>query len=250
MGPWQHGGWMRTDGESLGDVHFGAKTADSISASTYQFPFFEQHLKGKADRNAWPRPPCSRPAPTSGAATTPGPRRGARPLTLCFRDGGKLSTAPPRPNPPPSPTAYLSDPAHPVPYIERHSGRRSLNTWSTISASPPAVPTCSTYSTPPLADDVALAGPLTADLWVATTGTDADFVVKLIDVYPEDVRDPDPNPRGVRMGGYQQLVRAEVMRGRFRDGLRTGPRPLPPGSPPGCASPCPMSATPSAPATV
>jgi putative CocE/NonD family hydrolase len=86
------------------------------------------------------------------------------------------------------------------------------------------------YETAPLDADLTLAGPLDARLWVATTGTDADFVVKLVDVHPADSRDADPNPAGVRMAGYQELVRFEVMRGRFRDGF-DAPKPFAPGTP-------------------
>jgi putative CocE/NonD family hydrolase len=86
------------------------------------------------------------------------------------------------------------------------------------------------YQTEPLEEDVSIAGPITADLWVATTGTDADWVVKLIDVYPNDYPDPDPNPTGVRMGGYQQLVRGDVMRGKFRNSFEK-PEPFIPDKP-------------------
>src|SRR6185369_6416171 len=84
------------------------------------------------------------------------------------------------------------------------------------------------YQTGVLARNLTLAGPLVADLHVATTGTDADWIVKLIDVYPSDHPDPEPNPSGVKMGGYQQLVRGELMRGRFRHSYEK-PEPSVPG---------------------
>ena len=84
------------------------------------------------------------------------------------------------------------------------------------------------YQTEPLTSDVTIAGPLTPSLFVSTTGTDSDFVVKLIDVYPDDYPDNNPNPAGVRMGGYQQLVRGELMRGRFRNSYEK-PEPFTPG---------------------
>ena len=87
-----------------------------------------------------------------------------------------------------------------------------------------------TYETEPLDDDVTIAGPITPVLHVSTTGTDSDFVVKLIDVYPNDYPDPDPNPKGVYMGGYQQLVRGEPFRGKFRNSL-SKPEPFTPGKP-------------------
>jgi putative CocE/NonD family hydrolase len=86
------------------------------------------------------------------------------------------------------------------------------------------------YQTAPLERDVTLVGPLRAELHVATTGTDSDWIVKLIDVYPDDYPDPDPNPSGVRLGGFQQLVRGDVLRGRFRNSL-SAPEPFRPGQP-------------------
>jgi putative CocE/NonD family hydrolase len=84
------------------------------------------------------------------------------------------------------------------------------------------------YQTAELEHDVTIAGPVTPTLYVSTTGTDSDWVVKLIDVYPGDFPDPDPNPAGIRMGGYQQLVRGEVFRGRFRNSFEK-PEPFEPG---------------------
>jgi hypothetical protein len=86
------------------------------------------------------------------------------------------------------------------------------------------------YTTAPLAGDVTVAGPIEVDLTVSTTGTDADFVVKLIDVHPSDLPIPEPNPSGVVLAGYQQLVRGEPMRGKFRGGLDK-PQPFVPGEP-------------------
>jgi putative CocE/NonD family hydrolase len=84
------------------------------------------------------------------------------------------------------------------------------------------------YQTEPLERDLTVAGPLTATLYVSTSGTDSDWIVKLIDVYPDDYPDPDPNPANVRMGGYQQLVRGEPFRGKFRNSFEK-PEPFPPG---------------------
>jgi predicted acyl esterase len=73
------------------------------------------------------------------------------------------------------------------------------------------------YQTDPLDHDITLAGPVDPKLFVSTSGTDSDFVVKLIDVYPDDYPDPDPNPKEIHMGGYQQLVRGDIFRGRYRN---------------------------------
>ena len=86
------------------------------------------------------------------------------------------------------------------------------------------------YQTEPLAEDFTIAGPVEVELHASTTGTDADWVVKLIDVYPDDYPDPDPNPTHVKMGGYQQMVRGDIFRGKFRSGFEK-PEPFEPGKP-------------------
>jgi putative CocE/NonD family hydrolase len=86
------------------------------------------------------------------------------------------------------------------------------------------------YESKVLSKQLTVVGPITVDLHVSTTGGDADWIVKLIDVYPDDHADPSPNPTGVKMGGYQQLVRGEVLRGRFRNSFEK-PEPFEPGRP-------------------
>ncbi len=229
MGPWYHGGWSRDAGESLGAVRFNAKTSNTYT-DEIELPFFEFHLKGKGNsehpeawvfltgRNEWHK-------------FNAWPPRDAKPRSLYFHENGRLSF-----DPPPSSEKgegfdeYVSDPAKPVPFIgeiandmkreymvadQRFAGRR---------------PDVLTYVTEPLETDVTVAGPIQAALTVSTTGTDSDWVVKLIDVYPDDFPDPEPNPTVVRMGGYQQLVRGDVMRGKFRNGLDK-PEAFTPGEP-------------------
>jgi putative CocE/NonD family hydrolase len=227
MGPWSHGGWSRGDGDSLGPVRFNDKTAEFFREHI-EFPFFEHHLKGAATwdppkafvfetgRNQWHR-------------HLSWPPRAARSRSLFLQPGAKLGFEPPA-----SPKAefddYVSDPARPVPYT------------TTISMAYPRTyvvedqrfasrrPDVLTYESDELTEDVAVAGPVRAELHVATSGTDADWVVKLIDGYPDDYPDPSPNPAGVRMGGYQQLVRGDVMRGKFRNGFEK-PEPFTPNEP-------------------
>jgi len=123
---------------------------------------------------------------------------------------------------------YLSDPDRPVPVIgEIGAGMPgSYMTFDQRFAS--RRPDVLVYQTEPLDHDVTIAGPITPALSVSTTGTDSDFVVKLIDVYPNDYPDPNPNPTAIHMGGYQQLVRGEPFRGKFRNSLEK-PEPFTPG---------------------
>jgi putative CocE/NonD family hydrolase len=215
MGPWLHGGWSRGDGESLGHVHFNSKTS-AFYREQIELPFFEFHLKGVGEfkhpeawvfetgtnqwrkHDAWP-PKTAR----------------CRPLYLDAHE--RLSWQAPAGETAEQFDEYVSDPNKPVPFLDqidigmkpeymvgdqRFAGRR---------------PDVLVYQTGPLSEDVTIAGSIKVDLHVSTTGTDSDWVVKLIDVYPNDYPDPNPNPTGVRMGGYQQLVRGDVMRGKFRN---------------------------------
>ena len=122
----------------------------------------------------------------------------------------------------------MSDPAKPVPYIGYTAigmTREYMVDDQRFAATRPDV---LVYQTDVLEEDVTFAGPITAMLHVSTTGTDSDFVVKLIDVYSGDFPNPSPNPANVQMGGYQQLVRGEPMRGKFRNSYEK-PEPFVPG---------------------
>ncbi|WP_394823282.1 CocE/NonD family hydrolase [Pendulispora albinea] len=229
MGPWRHGGWWYMDGDKLGDVSFGAKTGN-FYRDHIEFPFFQRHLKGKQV----PPPPEAWVFETGANvwqryASWPPPE--AKPTFLAFHTGGKLSAAAVGASEDLAGfDAYISDPAKPVPYRDRLEDRVNENYMIEDQRFASRRPDVLTYSSGVLEGDVTLAGPIEADLWVSTTGTDADFIVKLVDVYPQDFPDPSPNPTGVRMGGYQQLVRGEVIRGKFRNSLEK-PEPFKPGEP-------------------
>ena len=113
-------------------------------------------------------------------------------------------------------TEYLSDPAHPVPYAPGILSSRSNEYMIADQRFAAERPDVLTFQTPPLPQDLTVAGPLGVDLWVSTSGTDADFVVKLIDVLPDDAVDPAPGAQNTTLPGTQRLVRADVFRGRFR----------------------------------
>src|SRR6202011_5050678 len=123
---------------------------------------------------------------------------------------------------------YVSDPGKPVP-VQGGIGAGMPGDYMTADQRFASKrPDVLVYQTEPLARDISVDGPITASLTVSTSGTDSDFVVKLIDVYPNDYPDPSPNPAGIHMGGYQQLVRGEPFRGRFRHSM-TKPEPFTPG---------------------
>jgi len=154
------------------------------------------------------------------------PPKTATRKTLYFHAGGTLSFEPPR-------AAgeafdeYVSDPARPVPYISGQASgmtREHMVDDQRFAATRPDV---LVYRTEPLAEDLTIAGAIVPSLRVSTTGTDSDWVVKLIDVYPDDFPELTPAVAGVKMGGYQQLLRGECMRGRFRNSFEK-PEPFEP----------------------
>ncbi|HQR45115.1 MAG TPA: CocE/NonD family hydrolase [Thermoanaerobaculia bacterium] len=224
MGPWSHGGWSRSDGDALGDVRFADRTG-VLYREKIEFPFFQHHLKGKGDGKT-PEAWVFETGTNVWRALDAWPPKEAARKALFLAPKGALA---------PEPAAgadlfdeYLSDPARPVPYVAETAigmTREHMTADQRLAGTRPDV---LVYQTEPLAEDLTIAGPIGVTLHVSTTGTDADFVVKLIDVYPDDFPDPSPNPKGVRMGGYQQLVRGEAMRGKFRKSFEK-PEPFTPG---------------------
>ena len=225
MGPWSHGAWVGGDGDRLGPVSFHVKTGQFFRENI-ELPFFRHYLKG--DTNCMiPEAQVFETGTDQWRQFAAWPPTNASLRTLYFHPGGALSFAPPR-EMKDGYDEYVSDPAKPVPYTTEPSTsypRAYPVEDQRFAASRTDV---LVYETEPLDEDLTLAGPLQATLYVSTTGTDADWIVKLIDVYPGDYPNPDPNPANLSMGGYQQLVRGDVMRGRFRHSFEK-PEPMEPG---------------------
>jgi putative CocE/NonD family hydrolase len=213
IGPWLHGGWASMPGDALGEIRFGSPTAEYFRTQV-EYPFFLHHLKDKG-----PAPLTEATMFETGGNTwrtfAAWPPPGVESRTLYFHDGGRLSFSAPTPQTAPF-DDYISDPAKPVPWsaeTRTTQGHLWMVEDQRFAASRPDV---LVYRTEPLAEDVVIAGPIIATLHASTTGTDADWVVKLIDVYPGTAPDNQPNPRGVRMGDFQMLLAGEVFRGRYR----------------------------------
>jgi putative CocE/NonD family hydrolase len=223
MGPWFHGGWARGDGDGLGDVRFGAKTS-VFYRENIELPFFNYYLKDKGELKL-PEAYVFETGSNKWKTYDQWPPANARTASLYLSANRKLSlTAPADSN---AFDEYISDPARPVPFINNINigmTREYMVDDQRFAASRPDV---LVYQTDALSEDMTVAGPLTASLLVSTSGTDSDFVVKLIDVYPDDAPDNQPNPTGMRMGGYQMLVRGEPMRARFRKSFEN-PEPMAP----------------------
>jgi putative CocE/NonD family hydrolase len=232
MGPWVHGGWARGSGESLGAVQFNAKTA-AYYQEKIEFPFFEHYLKdqGKAPHpEAW----VFLTGKNEWSEFAAWPPREAKTRSLYLRSRGRLSFEKPDDSGADQDDRahdeYVSDPDKPVPYIADIASEMKKEYMVADQRFAARRPDVLTYVTDVLEEDVTVVGPIDAKLHVSTSGTDSDWVVKLVDVYPDDFPDPEKNPAGERMGGYQQLVRGDVIRGKFRDSLER-PKPFNPDQP-------------------
>lgn len=222
MGPWSHGGWSRSTGNRLGNIAFGQNTSQFYREEV-ELPFFRYHLKGKG--------PIEEPEAlvfATGANTwrryAVWPPADAKRQSLYFHHNGALE--PEKPTQKESFFECVSDPDRPVPYTEDVHLRRTSEYMTDDQRFASRRPDVAVFQTPPLARDMAVAGPVLAELFVSTTGTDADYVVKIIDVFPDDiVQDKDAK---VPLQGYQMLVRGEIMRGRFRNSFEH-PEPFVPG---------------------
>lgn len=209
VGPWHHGGWSSVDGDKLGRVPFGSKTGAFYRAEI-ELPFFEKYLK---DNNL--------PAPAEATVFETGsnvwrtfdhwPPRQTVAKQLFLQAGNGLRFAPPE-----NAAAdanfdeFVSDPNKPVPYCETITPKMTIEYMVDDQRFASRRPDVLTYQTDAFTEDMVVAGPIEADLWVSTTGTDADWIVKLIDVRPDA---PEDTP----LAGYQMLIRSEVIRGRFRN---------------------------------
>ena len=240
IGPWVHGGWARLDGEHLGRVEFSFNTGDYYRKNIL-FPFFEQYLKGNGDAKL-PKAYVFETGTNVWRRYSAWPPKEAEAKTLYFRAGGGLSFDPPASDSPAF-DEYISDPAKPVPFINYVSTTVPQEYMVSDQRFASSRTDVLVYQTPVLQEDVSIAGPVAPRLFVSTTGTDSDWDVKLIDVYPPDYPDSkldepraeeknkprtDVPPPSFTMGGYQQLVRGEPFRGKFRHSFEK-PEPFNPG---------------------
>jgi len=228
MGPWYHGQWSR-EGSYLGNVRFGSNTS-AFFQDSIEIPFFNYYLLGKGNtaniaeanifftgENKWHR-------------FNKWPPENVQEQNLYLAPDANLSLND-KPKDLKGYDEYTSDPAHPVPYTQDIHFKRTREYVDDDQRFASRRPDVLTYETPVLNEDVTLAGPVIADLLTSISTTDADFVVKLIDVFPDNFKYPDDvkgNDKNYPMGGYQMLVRAEIMRGKFRNSF-SKPEPFVPG---------------------
>ena len=232
MGPWSHGGWSRGPGETLGNLNFSSQTG-AFFREHIELPFFMQNLKAKGDglkasaEAKVPEAYVFETGTNQWARFETWPPKNAVETSLYFDGAGKLSWNAPKNA---GFDEYVSDPDRPVPVTGEIGAGMPGDYMTYDQRFASQRPDVLVYQTDPLDHDVTIAGPVMPTLHVSTSGTDSDFVVKLIDVYPDDYPDPAPNPKGVHMGGYQQMLRGEPFRGKFRNSF-SKPEAFTPGKP-------------------
>jgi uncharacterized protein len=216
VGPWLHGGWRSMRGDALGCIEFESATSLAFQQEM-QFPFFSRHLKDKGDWDA-PEAVVFQTGQNEWKTFDTWPPAGVEPTSLYLQADGRLSFEPPVATDPVTGDTYVSDPASPVPFtaekrttlghLWKVEDQRFVSDRSDVLV----------YQSEILTEDLAIAGEVLADIFVSTTGSDSDWIVKLIDVYPIDA--PASDACDVPMGGFQMHLAGEIMRGRFRNSFQ------------------------------
>lgn len=225
MGPWSHGQWSSRDGTRLGNIQFGSNTATWYQ-NQIEIPFFNYYLKGKGNDPQLPEATVFFSGENQWKKLNQWPPAETRSTPIYLESRGQLSWS--KPVSKNGFSEYISDPDHPVPYTEDVHFNRTATYMNDDQRFASRRPDVLTFQTDILTEDLTLAGPVVADLLVSLSSTDADFVVKLIDVFPDDFSYPGSTIQQGRssggnypMGGYQMLVRGEIMRGKFRNSFET-----------------------------
>lgn len=227
-GPWHHGGWARVDGDTLGHINFAQKTS-LYYREHIELPFFNYYLKEMGEMKL-PEATAFMTGANEWRSFDAWPPKEAQPTNLYFHANGTLSFEIPSGNSGAVYDEYVSDPDKPVPFtteITTAMGHTYMVEDQRFAWTRPDV---LVYQTEVLTTDVTIAGPVTVELYGSTSGSDCDWVVKLIDVHPGKYPDPKPNPNNVRMGGFQMKVVSDVMRAKFRNSFEQ-PEPLEPNKP-------------------
>lgn len=232
MGPWYHGQWASRDGGQLGNVRFESNTAEWYQ-NNIELPYFNHHLKGKGDLSGLPEATIFFSGSNQWKKFEQWPPAAKTDRPIFLQDNGRLSWNKPAASS--AYTEYVSDPSKPVPYTEDVHLDRTIAYMTDDQRFASRRTDVISFQTDVLTEDLTLAGTVVADLFANLSTSDADFVVKLIDVFPDDFHYAGSNPisgrRGVGdypMSGYQMLVRGEIMRGKYRKSFEF-PEPFKPG---------------------
>jgi len=225
MGPWFHGGWARSTGRTFGDIDFGSDVSIYFREAV-EFPFFDHYLRGGPDPHL-PKALMFETGANKWDSFDSWPPK-ANHKNLYLNVGKGLTWEKPKAENEAA-DSYVNDPLHPTDYTEKPVRERPREYMIADQRFNEAKPDVLTYETTPLDSAVTTWGPVKVDLFASTTGTDADFVVKLIDVLPPNAPDNHIAGQVVPMANYEMLVRAEIMRGKFRNSY-SAPEPFIPGA--------------------
>ncbi len=236
-GPWYHGEWQAPRADSIGLIALGGHETAREFRENIEAPFFRYYLHGEGEKPSW-RATTFQSGANRWQSYAEWPPRAAAPTNLYLRADGTLTFERPQSRERRAYREYVSDPANPVPYRQRPiSPTYPAGDWRTWEVADQRFvehrPDVLTFESAPLDHDITITGELSADLFASTSGTDADFVVKLIDVYPEDAQPnawdseagPAPGQYGRSVNGYELPVAMEVRRGRYNTSYEH-PRPL------------------------
>lgn len=220
MGPWDHGQWASRDGSRLGNVQFGSNTAEWYQQNI-EIPFFNYYLKGKGDISRMAEATIFLTGANEWKNFSQWPPSGKKDMELYLNVNGSLTWT--KPSDLKALSRYLSDPSKPVPYTEDVHFRRTTEYMTDDQRFASRRPDVLVFQTEILNEDITVTGCVMADLMTSISTTDADFVVKLIDVFPDNLSYMDINIYSYNkpsysypMGGYQMLVMGEIFRGRYR----------------------------------
>jgi hypothetical protein len=220
MGPWYHVQWANSDGTHLGNIQFGSNTSLWYQ-QLIEIPFFNYYLKGKGDISNLAEACIFVTGENAWRFFEQWPPAGKSDKILYLHKGGKLDWE--KPGPKSGFTEYVSDPAKPVPYAEGIHFTRTREYMTDDQRFAGRRPDVLSFRTAVLNEDVTVTGLVIADILASISTTDADFVVKLIDVFPDqvsgsavDIYSDQDRELQYPMGGYEMLVHGEVFRGRYR----------------------------------
>ena len=225
MGPFSHGGWSRESGKHFhNDIYFGDSIA-TFYQKNMEFKFFNHYLRENSKNAvALPEAYMFDTGKKEWKEFAEYPVKNAQKLDFYLNPTGKIAAG----TPATGFSEFVSDPAKPVPYTEDPKqilGFSPRNYMSEDQRFAGRRTDVLTFETDVLTEDMTLGGEIMANLKIATTGTDADWFVKLVDVYPGDEKNSPYTPKNITLGGYQQMVRSEIMRSRFRNSF-SKPEPL------------------------
>lgn len=227
MGPWTHGGWTRTKGEELAEMNFGVNTS-AYYINNIELPFFNYYLKNEKTEN-FHEAQIFNTGSNKWYKFEKYPPENLEKQIIYLSDNNKLDFNISSINNADCDT-FISDPHKPVPYTakvldsQKFYNKEYMVEDQRFASSRPDV---LVYESESLEKDLTIIGAIDANLFVSTSGTDSDWIVKVIDVFPDDELDPEPNPNNVEMGGYEMLVRGEIMRGKYRNSFEF-PKPFVP----------------------